>query len=101
MTCEWCTCPACVNQEICYKENLNFMENPKWVSWNHLPLLPQCKVTAFVYSEFQYGMGYKLQLFPDGQMLGNRKADLFTNATIDQFQFWHLDAVRLRDVVAM
>ena len=37
---------------------------------------------------------------------GNGKADLFrspclcsSNATINQFQFWHLGAVRLRNVI--
>ena len=37
---------------------------------------------------------------------GNREADLFwspclcsSNATVDQFQFWHVDAVRLQNVI--
>ena len=29
---------------------------PKMGYLRHLPLLPQCTVTAFVYSKFQYGM---------------------------------------------
>ena len=40
------------------KLEVNLTQNglPQLQDLYHLPLLPQCRVTVFVYSRFQYGM---------------------------------------------